>query len=105
MLTNMVEDGGINQKNDKGVRDHRLADKALLISKDQDVLKSELLSASKRRSDLYSRDQLLPAEVLEQVAYKNTYNALQNDNEEALKQLILSPLAGHLVRKVYSRFE
>lgn len=39
------------------------------------------------------------------VAYKNTFQALKNEDEEELKKLILSPLATHLVRRVFNRFE
>jgi len=34
MLTNMIDDGGITNHANKGIRDHRLADKAHLIEKD-----------------------------------------------------------------------
>lgn len=34
MLTNMVEDGGITNVGNKGVRDHRLTDMANSIAKD-----------------------------------------------------------------------
>ena len=34
MLTNMIEDGGMTNQGNKGVKDHRLTDKANLIEKD-----------------------------------------------------------------------
>jgi hypothetical protein len=49
MMTNMVEEGGLTIKNNKGVRDQRLTDKAYLITGDQDVLKQEIQNASERR--------------------------------------------------------
>jgi predicted nucleic acid-binding protein len=72
----MIEDGGITNHANKGIRDHRLADKAHLIEKDQDTLKHEILNASQRRSELYSVEKLLPTDLMEDIAYKNTFKAL-----------------------------
>lgn len=60
MLTNMVEDGGITNVGNKGVRDHRLTDMANSIAKDQEGLKKEILTSVQRRMTLYSKEALLP---------------------------------------------
>ncbi len=80
MMANMVDEGGITNQSNRGVRDHRLTDKAHLIADDQEVLKQDILTANQRRKTLYSKEVLLPQELLNEVPYRNTYEALKEDN-------------------------
>ncbi|CDW75122.1 UNKNOWN [Stylonychia lemnae] len=105
MLTNMIEDGGITNQANKGIRDHRLADKAHLIEKDQDALKHEILNASQRKQELYSVEKLLPGDLMDEIAYKNTFKALQNQDEELLKQYFLNHYAIDMVRDAHAQFD
>ena len=63
MLSNMVDETGITNKSNKGVRDLRLAQKAQQIEDEQDVLKQSNLSMTNRKH--YSRELLVPKELLE----------------------------------------
>lgn len=90
MLTNMVDEGGITHSANKGVRDQRLAEKALYIANDQEALTRDLLTLSERRQHLYSREKLLPYALLEGMPYKKTFDALRTENEEELRSLILN---------------
>lgn len=61
-------------------------------------------SASNKRSKMYSREGLLPEDILALIPYKQTYEALQSENEEALSAL-LSPFARFSMQSAYKRFE
>ena len=48
------------------------------------------MTLSDRRHHMYSRDKLVPKELVEEINYKKTYEALKNHNEEELKQLMFT---------------
>lgn len=37
-----------------------------------------------KRKSIYSKDNLMPDEILSLISYKQTYQALENDDQEAL---------------------
>ncbi len=92
MMSNMVEEGGITNKEGRGVRDSRLTEKAQNIAEEEQQLQKELMTKGERRQYLYSRDKLLPEDVLNQMPYKLTYEALTKVDEEQLKKLLLTSI-------------
>lgn len=97
MMSNMVDEGGITNAANKGVRDTRLAQLAHHISDEQEVLKRDFLKLSDKRTLLYSREKLLPPELMADLPYKMTFEALRNEDEESLKSLMLNPLIRELL--------
>lgn len=61
MITNMVDESGITNAPNKGVRDSRLTERAHQIAEEQEELKREAMSHGDRRHHLYSRESLLPS--------------------------------------------
>lgn len=53
-------------------------------------MQKDLLSLSERREHHYSREKLLPEKVLDILPYKLTYEALLQEDEEKLNQLIIN---------------
>lgn len=105
MMTNMVDEGGITNQQGKGVRDARLAKKAQVIADKQEELQHDLLSLADRRQHLYSRDRLLPSELLAQMPYKLTFEALANEDEESFRKLIYTTMVrDSLIYFYQSRF-
>ena len=47
-------------------------------------------SASFKRKQIYSKEGLLPESILSLIPYKETYEALQNEDNEALQNLLSS---------------
>ena len=90
MITNMVDESGITNAPNKGVRDQRLADRAQQIAEEQESLKKESLTLGERRMHLYSRNNLLPSSVLNEVNYKLTYEALKTENNDNLNTLMIT---------------
>ncbi len=59
MLTNMVDEDGITNKPNRGVRDVRLAARAEGIEENQAELRKDVASRDTERQQLYTRDKLL----------------------------------------------
>lgn len=76
-----------------------------------DELRKNALSASARRSELYSKDALMPAHIFADIPYSETYQALKNDkaeegegpNKERLKEL-MCPFAVSIATRLYERY-
>ena len=90
MITNMVDETGITNAPNKGVRDQRLADRAQQIAEQQESLKKVSLTQGERRMHLYSRSNLLPSSVLGEVNYKLTYEALKTEDYVDLESLMIT---------------
>lgn len=60
-----------------------------------------MLSLSDRRHLLYSREKILPQEVINEIPYKLTHEALHNEDEEGLRGLIINSLIRELLQAYY----
>jgi len=100
LVTNRVNDDGVTNKEGRGVRDENLLDRAKEMDK---ALKQES-SAKKDRKQKYSKESLMPEEILNLIPYKETYQALESKDSEALGKL-LSNFAKISMENAYERFE
>lgn len=66
--------------------------------------KDQQLTKKQKRKQNYSRDALLPQDILDLIPYKQTYEALQKEDTEALSQL-LSSFVRVSMQGAYRRFE
>ena len=64
------------------------------------IKKEQAQSASKKKA-LYSRDALLPKEIIAKLPFKNTRKALRKEDRDALKELLCSFVAT-LAEKTYT---
>ena len=58
------------------------------MDEDYNKLKSEILTSNQRRKDLYNEVLLLPQEVLNEIPYKKTLEALEQGDTYSLGFLI-----------------
>ena len=92
LLTNMIGEDGITQRGDRGIRDGRLKDRAGVIEEVQEGVKREMMSLTDRRHILYAREKILPQDIINEIPYKLTHEALHKENEEGLRSLIINSL-------------
>ena len=104
MMTNMVDEGGMTNQQNKGLRDHRIAERALHIAEDQAELRKDNIIANKKRRSMYSKEKLLPAEVINEVPYRMTYEALKDSRYEDLRSIYQNQYSRALVQNVYQHF-
>lgn len=96
MLTNRVDDepvldkDGKPMKRKKGAHDSRLQPVAEELQMKAEALKKEQATASQRRKILYCKEMLMPQEILQNIPFKQTHEALKKDDKEALKKLLCS---------------
>lgn len=83
MLTNVVDEG-TGASTSKGVKDHRLKEKAQHIQEEQAELTKDIMSTASRRQNLYSKETLLPNEIMGDIPYKLTFSALQDEGSYSL---------------------
>jgi hypothetical protein len=106
MMSNMIDETGITTVANRGVRDSRLTERAQLIAEDIEVVKQDMINLKEKRSSKYSRDRLLPREVIDEISYKLTYEGLKSQDEERLRTLIHSPHVRYLLEEFFmTRFE
>lgn len=82
LRTNQVDDSGLINTADKGIRDSRLAQRAHVIEDEQETLKKDLLSQGDKRLHLYSKAKILPSQIIDDMPYKLTFEALKKEDEE-----------------------
>lgn len=61
-------------------------------------------SVATLKKQMYSKDGLLPGDILALIPYKQTYEALQNEDLDGLSAL-LSSFVRHSMTSAYQRFE
>lgn len=95
----------MTNKEGKGTRDTSILARAEEMEKQlkEDQRNGENSMAFKR-SNLYSKQGLLPEEILQLIPYKQTYEALQGSDEDGLKAL-LSPFVRFSMQAAYNRFD
>jgi hypothetical protein len=59
------------------------------------------MTLSDRRHHMYSRDKLIPKELIEEINYKKTYEALKEYNEEELKKLMFTTAVREQLKHFY----
>lgn len=93
-MTNRVEDdvgdGSPTKRRKKGTRDDRLQEMAEKVVDQHDKAKKEAVTTAQKRMELYSRDALLPQAILQTIPYKQTWEALNNDDQEELRLMLCS---------------
>ncbi len=62
------------------------------------------MSVQQRRENLYSKEIVLPDEVLNEVPYKFTYEALTSKNEQQLRKLIFNEHMRNILLQQFERF-
>lgn len=105
MITNNVKDEGVTNREGKGTRDDALLANAKKM--DQEIKaqqKNGENSAATRKKQMYSKEGLLPEDVLSLIPYKQTYEALQKDDSDTLATL-LSSFVRISMQTSYQRFE
>jgi hypothetical protein len=106
MLTNMVDEDGITNKPNRGVRDARLAARAEGIEENQAELRKDVASRDTERQQLYTRDKLLQPDLMTQIPYKKTHEALSKGDSEALQGLFVNTMVRISLEKFYAgRFD
>lgn len=106
MLTNMVDEGGITNAPNRGVRDARLATRAEGIEEGQAELRKDVASRDTERQQLYTRERLLPSELMALIPYKKTHEALTNGDSETLQGLLVNTLVRNQLERFFAgRFQ
>jgi len=106
VLTNRVEDepvldkDGVATKKKKGSRDTRLQPMAEEIKQKTESIKKEQATASQRRKVMYGKEVLMPHEILQNIPFKQTHEALKKDDEEGMKNL-LCPFVVRLAKNIW----
>ena len=62
------------------------------------------MDTSAKKKHMYGKEGLLPEDILNLIPYKQTYEALQNDDKDALSEL-LSSFVRVSMQSSYQRFE
>lgn len=103
LITNKVNDDGVTNKEGKGTRDSRILLKAQEMEK-RDQKNKELADNLNSKKKPYSRESVLPEDILTLIPYKETYEALENEDQEELSRL-LSSFARISMQSAYRGFE
>ena len=98
MLSNNVKDDGVTDKEGKGARDPSI----LAAAKQMGA--STKANGLTTKKNVYSKENLLPDEILNLISYKQTYQALEAGDDEALSKL-LSSFVRVSMQSAYRRFE
>ena len=77
--------------------------KQMEVIQNEDRKKGENSILNKKKK-MYSKSGLLPEDILAQIPYRETYNALKNEDSEALSKL-LSAFVKVSMTAAYRRFE
>jgi hypothetical protein len=91
MLTNTVDEGGITNKEGKGVRDRRLMDMAEIIEGQQEDLKKEQMSNTERRKIMYSKEKLLPDKIIHDMSIQKDLSRFEGERCRSNKKSVQSP--------------
>ena len=67
-------------------------------------MRKDNILANKKRRSMYSKEKLLPAEVINEVPYRMTYEALKEFRYEDLKSIYHNSYSRNLVQNVFQHF-
>ena len=104
MNNNQVTDEGVTNVEGRGTRDDSILLKAKEMEKNALDLKKAGDGASGKRKAAYSKESVLPEEILALIPYKETYQALESGNHEELSRL-LSSFARISMQNAYRGFD
>ena len=93
-------EAALKSKRAKGTHDSRLADGADYVAKAHVQVKKEAGQSAAKRKSLYSKQALLPAEIVKQLPFKDTRKALKNEDKDALKE-VLCAFVATIAEKTY----
>ena len=99
-MTNRVQDDEPGASKTRGVNDARVKKMAMQVQKDVDVIKSENVMTESRRRSLYSREALLPEDILELIPYKETHQALLDEDADYLAEMLCS-FVSNLAKQIW----
>ena len=80
MNNNQVTDEGVTNVEGRGTRDDTILLKAKEMEKNAFDQKKIGDGATNKRKSAYTRESVLPEEILALIPYKETYQALENEN-------------------------
>uniref|UniRef100_A0A7S3FTU5 Uncharacterized protein n=1 Tax=Strombidium rassoulzadegani TaxID=1082188 RepID=A0A7S3FTU5_9SPIT len=104
LITNKVEDEGVTNREGRGARDENIHSKALEMEKYlKDDKRNGENSVAQKRKQLYSLQGLLPENILTLIPYKQTFLALQANDQEQLEKL-LNPFTRKSMQAAYQGF-
>ena len=83
-------EAALKSKRAKGTHDGRLQTGAEHVSKSHAEVKKNAAQSSAKRQTLYSREALLPKEIVKQLPFKNTRKALTKEDKDSLRELLCS---------------
>mgnify|MGYP001807121770 CR=1 FL=1 len=75
-----------------------------MIAEGQAELRKDNKLANQKRRSMYTKEKLLPSEIINEVPYRKTYEALKEDKFDELKSLFLNSYSRNIVQSVYRRF-
>ena len=105
MISNNVKDEGVTNREGKGTRDTALlANAQSMDTQLKASAKNGEKSSVVKKKQMYSKDGLLPEDILNLIPYKQTYEALQKEDYDALSAL-LSSFVRVSMSSAYTRFE
>lgn len=85
LITNKIEDDGLINKDGRGARDQSILATAQKLDQDIQTSRKGHADDKAKKKAMYSRKGLLPDEILQTIAHKEIYQALQEYDEEYLK--------------------
>ena len=86
-------EAALKSKRAKGTHDNRLQAGADHVVAAHGQVKKEAAQSAGKRKALYSKQALLPAEIVKKLPFKNTRKALVREDRDALKELLCSFVA------------
>ena len=104
MNNNQVNDEGVTNIEGRGTRDDAILTKAKEMEKIAQDQKKAGDGAKGKKNAAYSKESVLPEDILTLIPYKETYNALENENLDELSRL-LSAFARISMQNAYRSFE
>ena len=99
-----MTDEGVTNVEGRGTRDDTILLKAKEMEKNAFDQKKVGDGATGKRKAAYSRESVLPEEILALIPYKETYQALESENQDELNRL-LSTFARISMQHAYRGFE
>ncbi len=94
-------EAALKSKRAKGTLDSRLADGADYVARTHEKIKKEAGQSAAKRKSLYSKQALLPNEIVKQLPFKDTRKALKNEDKDALKE-VLCAFVATIAEKTYT---
>lgn len=83
----------LKSKRAKGTYDGRLQSGAEHVVASHERVRKEATQSSAKRKVLYSREALLPVEIVKQLPFKNTCKALRKEDKDMLREFLCGFIA------------